>query len=248
MTETRFHHVTIGSAYTQVRKLKRPESISRTQWATVQEVLIAVCGSLPRPYPKQETLVERTGYNVRTIQRALLAAEKAGLIERHWRDHGHWQSHGYDLAFLVEAPRGVASTSRQKVGTMSRQIVRSRPDKLSCQETPPPVVNENTAPSALSSEELNTSARTVRAAPGPEKSQVKPNAHPGPCVVCGAHVEIDAGTYQLNLDGKLQAVHHECYGKPATLLTREHMQRVDDARRQQEYFRNHGDYTLPENR
>lgn len=123
----------IKDAMIQARKLKRPEktedteAISRRCWLECQEVLVQMCHFLPNIWPAQgpserttegETLVERTGIPLRTLQRHLIRLEDAGLITREARDgHGKWYGTHYTLPWLKGpyAPKS-PPTTRQTGG------------------------------------------------------------------------------------------------------------------------------------
>ena len=69
-----------SAAKQAVETLERPEGISVCKWRGVLALLRAIAEFYPNPYPSQQTLAEKTGYDVRSIRRYVALAKANGLL------------------------------------------------------------------------------------------------------------------------------------------------------------------------
>jgi hypothetical protein len=68
------------AAQAAVGAMTCPEGMTRVTWASVHLVLEVIAQSYPKAFPSQRRISERTGIPLRSVQRYIAAAVKAGLL------------------------------------------------------------------------------------------------------------------------------------------------------------------------
>lgn len=74
-------------AFAVLRDLERPPEVTKVQWRSMMDLLYVVAKAQPRCYLGQQTLAQRSGLSVRSVQRYTALAQQLGVLEV-WYDAG----------------------------------------------------------------------------------------------------------------------------------------------------------------
>jgi hypothetical protein len=239
----------IREAKRLARKLKRPWSVRPAQWAVMQDVLVELANHVPEVRPTQKGLAEKLGTYRAAIQRALDAAEANGLIERRVHDsfHGQWDGTEYRLLWWpghTQVSGGSSgSTVRQAESrSMTQNVVIPVTHIESRSMTQGESLNGGSTNRRRNGSQHTHSECVIDGDPAddadnhlPETQKVKPNDYPEPCVVCHSPVNSGEGRVQRDPFGKWRAVHLGCYGKPASVMSRQEWEHDENKRSMQTY-------------
>jgi hypothetical protein len=69
-----------AEARREIRALRKPREIRKDAWGTVIELLCAIAGYLPDPWPSERTLAAKLGRQQQNVHRTLVRAREWGLV------------------------------------------------------------------------------------------------------------------------------------------------------------------------
>lgn len=81
MGDTVTHRELVATARREIRALQCPHGTRRDAWRTVIELLAAIAGYLPDPFPSERTLAKKLGRHQQNVHRTLDRARQLGLVK-----------------------------------------------------------------------------------------------------------------------------------------------------------------------
>ncbi len=130
MTETIATEPSRTQAVAEVRSVKKPSQMSRTQWRSVRRVLMVVAKHYPKAIPSVATIGAEAKLSARQVQRILAIAEAAGmLVVEHDAGTGRHRiskTSRYHIATLIPDVRGdISGEEMSDQGTPSESLLPS---------------------------------------------------------------------------------------------------------------------------